>query len=99
MGSFKFQKIVTGDENLDTVQDNIVNSVNSIEGPFLGGVLLKEVSVGTAATSINHRLNRVPQVWVICDQNTNTTIKRTAWNSNSITLQAGSACVINLWVN
>jgi hypothetical protein len=97
--AFKFQTLQTGNNFLDRVQANIQSAFNAITGPFVGGILLQNVSVGASATVINHGLNRMPQVWTLCDQNTNTNVWRTAWDENSITLQAGSACIVTLWVN
>ena len=94
-----FTTIITGNQQLDRIQANISNAFNSQNGPFIGGVLLTNQKIGTGATVINHGLGRQPQIWVICDQNTNTTVWRTAWNSSSITLEAGSDCTISLWVN
>lgn len=97
---FNFQKLITGNALLDRVQTNIVNAFNQIAGPFIGGSLLLDVSLISAnPVSINHGLNRVPQVWVITDQDTLTTVKRTAWDLNTITLQSGSDCTVSLWVN
>lgn len=88
------------DKDLQLLQDNINKGFVQIQqSPFIGGSLIKSVSVGTSPTVINHGLQRVPQAWVAVDQDTNTTVKRTAWDTNTITLQAGSACVIALWVN
>jgi hypothetical protein len=94
-----FQIIITGNTFLDRIQANITNAFNSFVGPFIGGTLLPSVYVGTGATAINHGLGRVPTVWVICDQNTLTDVARTAWDKNTITLEAGTACVISLYVN
>lgn len=97
--AFKFQSIQTGDNFLDRVQSNIQGAFNAIKGPFVGGNLLQNVTVNSTATVINHGLNRVPQVWTLCDQDTNTNVWRTTWDANSITLQAGSPCKVSLWVN
>lgn len=97
--SFSFQKIITGNSDLDRVQANIANAFNLIVGQFLGGQFLTGVSVSSSGTVISHKLGRQPLLWVICDQDTNTTVKRTAWNSNTITLESAANCTISLWVN
>ena len=99
MAVSKPQKILTGDNQIDRLQDNIILAFNSISSPFIGGILLTGQPIANTDTVIQHKLNRTPQVWVITDQNTNTTVKRTAWDDNTITLVAGSACTISLWVN
>lgn len=97
--SSPFITIITGNSQLDRIQANIANAFNSQNGPFVGGNLLSAQKIGTGATVINHGLNRTPQLWIICDQDTLTTVKRTAWDNNSITLEAASACTISIWVN
>jgi hypothetical protein len=99
MSTYNYQIIYTGDQQVDRVQTNIQNAFNNITGPFIGGILLTGVSVANAATPIQHGLGRTPQLWVLCDQNTLTTVKRISWDSNVITLEAGADCVISLWVN
>lgn len=96
----QFQKIITKDTEVDRLQTNLANTFNQLNNnPFLGGNLLQNVAVATGGTQITHGLNRQPQLWVLCDQNTNTTVWRTAWDTNTITLKCGSNCTINLWVN
>jgi len=97
------QTIITGNQDLNRVQSNIGSSLNSVNNsiassPFIGGVQLTSVNVGTSATSINHSFGRTPKIWVITDQNTNTSVWRTAWSDTTITLQAGTACVISLYL-
>jgi hypothetical protein len=84
---------------LNRIQANISQAFAALSSPFLGGQLIQNVSVGTTATVINHGLGRQPQIWTLCDQQANAIVWRTAWNSNSITLQATAACTLSLWVN
>ena len=97
--SFKFQSLITGNALLDRVQANIANAFNQLIGPFIGGNLLTSVTVGATNTVIKHGLGRTPQIWVLCDQNTNTNVWRASWDSSTITLIAGSSCIVNIWVN
>lgn len=99
MAGSVFKTINVDDQNLNRVQSNISSAFNSLTGPFIGGNLITAVSVAATPTTIAHKLGRQPQVWVLCDQDTTTTIKRTAWDSNTITLQAGAACTVSIWVN
>ncbi len=94
-----FKTIQTQDQELNRIQANIADAFNQLSGPFIGGTLLKSVAVGTSATRISTGLGRVPQVWAVCGQDTNTNVWSTASDANSITLIAGSACTISLWVN
>lgn len=99
MAGSRFQSLNLPDQDLNRVQSNIANAFNSLTSPFIDGILLTQVSVAASPTSIPHKLGRQPQIWVICDQDTTTTIKRTAWDSNTITLQAGAPCIVSVWVN
>ncbi len=93
------KKVQSPNDALNLIQANTQDALKQIVGPFLGGNLLTGISVGTSPTTISHKLGRQPQLWLIADQNTLATVKRTAWNTNTITLQASSACVISIWVN
>lgn len=84
---------------LNRIQANISSAFAAISGPFIGGQLIQNVSVGTGATTINHGLGRQPQIWTLCDQQNNAVVWRSAWNSNSITLIASAACTMSIWVN
>lgn len=100
MALIQLTSITTQSKDLQFVQDNVNKALVQLQAsPFIGGNLLTGISVGTSPTSINHGLGRQPVVWVICDQNTNTTVSRTAWTATTLTLQAGSACTVSLWVN
>lgn len=99
MAANNFQTIQTQDQTLNRIQANISNSLNKISGPFIGGNLLTSVSISPAPTVIAHKLGRVPQIWVVCDQNTLTELKRISWDANSITLESGADCIVSLWVN
>jgi hypothetical protein len=99
MAAGQYVRVQTQDTTLNRIQSNIENAFQLINGPFIGGNLLTAVAVGTSATVVNHKLGRQPQLWVICDQDTNTTVARTSWDKNTITLVAGSACTISIWVN
>lgn len=94
-----FNVIITGNQQLDRIQQNIANAFNQIIGPLLGGNLITGQPIGTSATVINHGLNRVPRIWVIADQDTLTEVKRTAWDKHSITLEAAASCTISILVN
>ncbi len=101
--AFQFTKILTGNSQLDRIQANISSALSKIVGPFIGGnVLTSQLVTAANPVAINHGLGRTPVMWLITDQDTNTTVKRTAWDANTITLQAdsaGSDCTISLYVN
>ena len=99
MGAPLFQTIQTSNQTLNQIQAYITSALNSLVGPFLGGQLIQNVSVSTAGTTINTGLGRVPQIWTLCDQQTDAVIWRISWNTNSITLKSSADCIVSLWVN
>jgi len=86
-------------QDINRIQGNVSSAFNALSSPFIGGNLLTKIALTTTPTAVNHKLNRKPQLWVICDQQNGASVWRTDWDENSITLQASSACTISLWVN
>lgn len=91
-------KVQTSDDTLNRIQNNVQAAFSQITGPFIDGRLITIIAVAATPTVIVHKLGRQPQLWILCDQDTTTTIKRTAWDANTITLQAGAACTVSVWV-
>lgn len=100
MAGNPFPTIQTNDPILNRIQANVSNAISQLIGPFIGGNLLSSVKLTSGqANVVSHKLGRAPQVWVLCDQSAGTSVWRTAWDANSITLEAGADCTISLWVN
>jgi hypothetical protein len=94
-----FKRVVTQDQNLTRVQDNVQAELTRIDvSPFQNGVLLKNLALKSGANSIAHTLGRAPQVWVVTDRTSTATVYRTSWDSKFIGLQASAACTVSLWV-
>ena len=84
---------------LTAVQDAMRAATDAnAENPLLDGVLLNTVSVGTTATRIAHKLARQPLGWILTDQDTAATVRRSAWDKKHLTLIASAACKVSLWV-
>ena len=68
--------------------------------PIINGLQLNNIKLAaTTPLAINHLLQRMPQGWVVTDNNSNVTIWRTQpYNTNTITLEASAATTISLWV-
>ncbi len=73
-----------------------------LASPRARSVVQSGVAVAATATVINHKVNlgvaRTPNGWAITDIDTNATVKRTAWDASTITLQASGACTVQLEV-
>jgi len=101
LSQVNFTILNTKSKELQLVQANIQKSVVAVQQtPFSGGNYMTGIAI-TAGTPqvISHGLSRTPVIWVIGDQDTNTTIWRTAWTTSTITLNAGHDCTIAIWVN
>lgn len=96
-----FRKIPTQDKDLQLVQDGIQNALSQIQGsPFIGGNLLPGVVLASGSNNaVPHKLGRVPQVWVLCGQNANSTVWATSSDSTLLNLSCSAACTVTLWVN
>jgi hypothetical protein len=73
-----------------------------LEVPILEGRLVTDISVGTTATDVAHKLGRPYRGWWVVDNDTAATIRRdassTADNAVFLTLIASSAATVSLWV-
>ena len=72
--------------------------------PILGGtpgVLLKEETIGTSATTVQHGLNRDFQGWIVTRKRGNATVYEDATQtrrSTEIRLIASSSVEVDIWV-
>jgi hypothetical protein len=63
------------------------------------GTLVASISLAASTpTKISTKLGRNPQGWFLVDNQANAVIWRTAWDNNTITLEASSATTISIWV-
>ena len=67
--------------------------------PILQGVMITDVDIGTADTSVKHKLGRAPTgLWVV-NQTANTVIWQPAAPTSSVIhLQAGTDVVADIWI-
>lgn len=85
-----------------------VNDVQSATGDTLRAIVAHEqltgahiqsVSVPSTGVTVSHGLGRVPLGWYVTDLLDHGTVKRTAWDSRTITLESNSGTVrIGLFV-
>ncbi len=69
MSAVKFFKTVTKDSDLNSVQDNLINTLNPVfNTPILGGTLLQNVVLVVGPNSIEHKLGRKLVGWTITRQ-------------------------------
>lgn len=89
----------TDDQDLNRIQGNITKAFASLRGPFINGKLIQVALTSGQDNPITHNLGRLPVLWVICDQDTNSAVWRTAWDSKTLTLRCGTTCNVKVWVN
>ena len=90
----------TNDKDLNRLQTQWKSILDPILAlPILDGVLLKEIALINGATVVNHKLGRKPQGFIITDIDAGTQVYRSApFNPLTLTLTAGAACTVSLWV-
>lgn len=95
-----FQQFVSQDEELRRVQANIANFGQQLQtGPYFGGNTLTQALTSGVDNKIAHGLGRTPVLWILFDQDTNSTVWRTAWDENFITFRCSTTCSVKVWVN
>ena len=95
-----YTRIQTANSDLNRVQDSINTAIQNIGmSPFVGGTLLASVQIDTTVTAIPHKLSYTPTNVFVGPPNENTIVWMPAVPGNSfIYLQAGSTCLVNIWV-
>lgn len=68
--------------------------------PLLNGVLLKNIALEmNVPKAINHLLQRLPQGWILVDQDASANVWRAAeFNNLTLTLESSADVTISLWV-
>jgi hypothetical protein len=99
----KFQVINTNDQDLATVQQNLVRTLNPIFNTnTLGGNILTSIALTSGVNSINHKLGRNLSGWQIIRQRASADI----WDSQdsnqtpnlTLTLNVSAPVTIDLYV-
>lgn len=97
-----FKKIDFKDKDSSRLQENIQSYLSQFNDVTLDGVVLTNVTVGTAITNIPHTLGREFQGWHLLDIQGDARVWRdTGSNSDSnkfLPLKASASVVVSLWV-
>jgi len=83
---------------LDNLQDQLVTSLSALESDELALRKIYEFSLASGSNQLFHDLQRQPKGWLIVDRDSAATVYRTAWDNESITLQASAAVNIRLYI-
>lgn len=95
------QRVQSTSRELNDAQGAIHGTLrNVVEHEQLTGRLVQSLSVTSSGTTIAHGLGRTPIGWHLSDVLDHGTVKRAAWDSKTITLQASAGtirCDIFVW--
>lgn len=93
-----FRKIRTEDRELDQVQSNIAASLTPLsKAKIVDGAHVVDVELTTGTNRVGHKLERVPEGWIISDRDSAATVYRTAWDSKTVDLVASAAVTCRIW--
>jgi len=83
---------------LDNFQDQVVTALSSLQADELSTRKIYEATLSSGSNIIYHDLQRQPKGWLVVDRNSAATIYRTAWTTESLTLQASASVTIRLYI-
>lgn len=97
------QKIKFADKNLVRLQTNVDKATRpALQVPFLDGVLIENVSLGSSApTNVQHGLGRAIVGWLVVDKTSAAEVYRAPQGSLPISmlpLQASASTTVAVWV-
>jgi hypothetical protein len=94
----QFRQINTADRELQLIQSNVEKAISgAISSPLLNG-LLKTADLVSGLTSIEHKLGRVPQGYIIIDKNNAANVYTASKDDKFLNLNSSAACKIGLWI-
>lgn len=67
-------------------------------GTVSNGVQVSSIELSATPVTVAHRLGRQPRGFLVVDRNGAEVVFRTAWDARTITLAAGAAVTVSLWV-
>jgi hypothetical protein len=96
----------TSEKDLEALQGNLKKFVKPLEdNPTLSGRYIEDVVlVDAAVTEIEHKLDRVPRGWILCDIEGDLlwSYGRTAWDEKTISIGCntlgGTDVTVKIWV-
>lgn len=99
-----FKKVANTNEETSKLQERLQEFFTPIQKcPLIDGVLLTNISLVSSGTnSVAHKLNRAPLGWLVVRNRSNSIIWDTqdtnSLKTKSLSLQASSNTVVDLWV-
>lgn len=94
-------KVQSTDREINALQSAIGDTLREVSyHDQLTGQSIQSLSVTTAGVVVSHSLGRTPIGWSLTDLLDHGTVKRTAWDSKTITLASSSGtirCDVFVW--
>lgn len=89
-----------GDTPFQLLQNSWASALNPLlANPVCTGILLKNIALASGANTINHKLGRTPQGWLIIDRDGTATIYRSQpLNNLTLTLTSSASINVSLYV-
>lgn len=87
------------DRQLNSLQETALGAAKFLNSQsLLPGVKVTAAFTGAATTAFVHGLTKTPQGWLVIDSDAATTLYRSAWDAQTITLVSSGAVNAVLWV-
>lgn len=88
------RRVQSANREINDVQSAIGDTLRQVVAyEPLTGVRIQSVAVPSTGVAVSHGLGRVPIGWQVTDLLDHGTVKRTAWDSKTITLASNSGTV------
>lgn len=100
----RLKKLNTANRDLNLIQDNTEDAINSIAlNSFLNGNILEDIQLVTGQDNIvNHKLGKKLQGWLLVGNNANSVIYDNQSSNNTpnltLLLRATANCTVKLYV-
>lgn len=93
-----FRKFGSDSDEMNRVQDNVEIALEPlIISPIIDGVLIS-ASLVAGVNTVNHKLGRKPQGWILVAPQANESVWQLAADKNVLTLEASGNITTSLWV-
>lgn len=100
----KFHRYQTGEPAIDRNLQQVEQNLNALSAnPLNHGIIVKDVEIGTSATSVNHGLSRNINGWIVIKKNAaadiyQATVASNLLNNNILWLQSSATVTASLYI-
>lgn len=104
MGRVKaFKKVISDNQDIRKLSDNLIEFLVPVQkNNLLDGLLLKSIALASGTTSVEHKLGRAPEGWIVVRNRAQSTIWDTqdanSMPEKTLILHSSAATTVDLWV-